>query len=115
VGLPLRGAVAYLRFPHAGPYRLTSARHPWIRCIAFAVEHPYYELTATDGGFAFSGVPPGSYQIVAWHDGMGAEPIVKKALTVGYKFPPPYESSRRITVHDDERVEVRLVLSAPAR
>ena len=37
----------------------------------FVVAHPYYAVTGDDGKFEFTDVPPGTYQIVAWHEGWG--------------------------------------------
>jgi len=31
--------------------------------------HPYYAVTDESGKFEFTDVPPGTYQIVAWHEG----------------------------------------------
>lgn len=33
------------------------------------VQHPYYAVTDESGKFEFTDVPPGTYQIVAWHEG----------------------------------------------
>jgi protocatechuate 3,4-dioxygenase beta subunit len=35
------------------------------------VPHPYYAVTGEAGRFEFTAVPPGTYQIVAWHEGWG--------------------------------------------
>jgi hypothetical protein len=31
--------------------------------------HPYFAVTDADGKFEISGVPPGKYTLVAWHEG----------------------------------------------
>lgn len=33
------------------------------------VLHPYYAVTDESGSFELTDVPPGTYQIVAWHEG----------------------------------------------
>ena len=33
------------------------------------VSHPYYAVTNESGSFEFTGVPPRTYQIAAWHEG----------------------------------------------
>ncbi len=45
--------------------------HVWMNAEMMVVQHPYYAVTDESGRFEFSGVPPGTYQIVAWHEGWG--------------------------------------------
>jgi hypothetical protein len=45
--------------------------HVWMNAEMMVVPHPYYAVTDESGRFEFTGVPPGSYQIVAWHEGWG--------------------------------------------
>src|SRR6202167_4972206 len=45
--------------------------HVWMNAEMMVVNHPYYAVTDESGRFEFSGVPPGTYQIVAWHEGWG--------------------------------------------
>jgi hypothetical protein len=33
------------------------------------VKHPYYAVTDRDGFFKLADVPPGEYEIEAWHEG----------------------------------------------
>jgi len=32
-------------------------------------KHPYYAVTDEDGNFQLAQVPPGNYEIAAWHEG----------------------------------------------
>ena len=45
--------------------------HVWMNAEMFVVAHPYYAVTDEGGKFEFTDVPPGTYQIVAWHEGWG--------------------------------------------
>jgi hypothetical protein len=45
--------------------------HVWMNAEMMVVSHPYYAVTDESGRFEFTGVPPGTYQIVAWHEGWG--------------------------------------------
>ena len=43
--------------------------HVWMNAEMMVVPHPYYAVTDESGRFEFTRVPPGTYQIVAWHEG----------------------------------------------
>jgi hypothetical protein len=45
--------------------------HVWMNAEMMVVSHPYYTVTDESGQFEFTNVPPGTYQIVAWHEGWG--------------------------------------------
>ncbi len=45
--------------------------HAWMRSYIAVMEHPYFAVTAADGGFRFDGLPPGSYVVAAWHEKFG--------------------------------------------
>jgi hypothetical protein len=47
--------------------------HVWMNAEMMVVRHPYYAVTDESGKFEFTDVPPGTYQIVAWHEGWGRE------------------------------------------
>jgi len=43
--------------------------HTWMNAEMMVVPHPYYAVTDVSGKFEITGVPPGTYQLVAWHEG----------------------------------------------
>jgi hypothetical protein len=43
--------------------------HIWMNAEMMVVSHPYYAVTDESGHFELTSVPPGTYQIVAWHEG----------------------------------------------
>ena len=45
--------------------------HVWMNAEMFVIPHPYYAVTDESGKFELTDVPPGTYQIVAWHEGWG--------------------------------------------
>lgn len=41
--------------------------HPFLQTRALVVENPYYAITDAQGRFSIDGVPPGTYEVMAWH------------------------------------------------
>jgi len=46
-----------------------NAGHEWMNAEMMVVEHPYYAVTDESSKFELSDIPPGTYQLVAWHEG----------------------------------------------
>ena len=47
--------------------------HSWMNAYVGVLDHPYFAVTAADGGFDISGLPPGDYVIEAWHERLGTQ------------------------------------------
>lgn len=47
--------------------------HPWMRAYINVVSHPFFSVTGKDGGFAISGLPPGTYTVEAKHEKYGSQ------------------------------------------
>ena len=43
--------------------------HVWMNAEIMVAPHPYYAVTDESGKFELTDVPPGEYEIVAWHEG----------------------------------------------
>lgn len=66
--------------------------HPWMRGYAAVTDHPYFQVTGTDGAFELTDVPVGSYTLEAWHPELGLKTMkVKvtkdKPAVVTFTFP----------------------------
>lgn len=46
-----------------------NAGHVWMNAEVLVVKHPYYAVTDEHGYFKLTDVPPGEYEIEAWHEG----------------------------------------------
>jgi len=41
--------------------------HPFLQTRGFMVENPYYAISDAEGNFSLKDVPPGTYDVLAWH------------------------------------------------
>jgi hypothetical protein len=82
-----------------------NAGHLWMNAEMMVVPHPYFAVTDPNGRFELTDVPPGDYQLVAWHEGWhltSKEEIVdatthQKLQRPVFSEPRTWEQS--ITVH----------------
>ena len=44
-------------------------QHPWMKAYIGVMKHPFFAVSAEDGTYTIKGVPPGTYTVVAWHEG----------------------------------------------
>lgn len=44
-------------------------QHPWMKAYVAVSKHPFFAVTEPDGSYTIKGVPPGTYTVVAWHEG----------------------------------------------
>ena len=66
---PIQDKVISRTFHKSGVVDLKcDAGHVWMNSELLIVDHPYYAVTDAHGNFKITGVPPGDYEIVAWHE-----------------------------------------------
>lgn len=53
--------------------------HSWMGAYVHVVAHPKFAVSAADGSFEIPGLPPGEYEVVAWHETFGEQ---SKKVTV---------------------------------
>ena len=79
--------------------------------------NPYYAVTDAAGNFELTDIPPGQYEIVAWHEGwrvVGESPLYDVMTQVRVKrpmFSAPVTWSKSATVSPHQIVEVNFTLS----
>jgi len=47
-----------------------EAGHPWMNAFVYVADSPYVAVTKDDGTFVIPNVPPGTYKIRMWHEGV---------------------------------------------
>lgn len=57
-------------------------QHSWMKAWVAVVKHPFFSVSAADGTFAIKGLPPGEYEIEAFHEKLGTKTL---HLTVAAK------------------------------
>jgi hypothetical protein len=60
-------------------------QHPWMKSYIGVTKHPFFAVSATDGSFTIKDVPPGTYTVVAWHEGGANGTEQSKQVTVPAK------------------------------
>ena len=56
--------------------------HNWMQSYAGVVDHPFHSVSAADGTFSLTGLPPGTYTIEAVHEKLGSQ---SQTVTIGAK------------------------------
>jgi len=48
-------------------------QHSWMKAYVGVLPHPFFAVTGADGSFTLKGLPPGDYEVEAWHEKLGAK------------------------------------------
>jgi len=48
-------------------------QHSWMKAYAGVLRHPFFAVSGADGSFAITGLPPGEYEVEAWHEKLGTK------------------------------------------
>jgi hypothetical protein len=74
--------ITYTRtFTHPGAVQLLCNIHSTMSAYVFVVDSPLYAKAQASGAFTIRGVPPGRYEMSAWHE--AASTITRKVVVVG--------------------------------
>jgi hypothetical protein len=93
-----------------------NAGHVWMNGEMIVAPHPYYAVTDQDGSFELANVPPGDYEIAAWHEGWRvvgesqAYDVMTQLRVKRPVFSDPVMWSKHVTVPAHQTVEVNFTL-----
>jgi len=73
------GRTKSVRFDRPGIVRVFCDIHSHMSAFILVFSHPFFAVTDDEGRYRIDGVPPGSYNIVAWNEGLTSDP---KPVTV---------------------------------
>ena len=67
-----------VRFDRPGIVRVFCDIHAHMSAFILVFSHRYFAVTDTDGRYRLDNVPPGTYNVVAWHEGQtrGARSVI---------------------------------------
>jgi plastocyanin len=69
LGRYARGRSKAVRFDTPGIVRVFCDIHSHMSAFVLVFGHPYFATTDVGGGYRIDGIPPGTYTVVAWHEG----------------------------------------------
>jgi len=78
--MPIPGMVIPKTFDDHEIFKVKCDVHPWMSSFIGVFDNPYFAITGADGSFKLSGLPAGTYNVVAWHEMYGEKPM---QVTVG--------------------------------
>jgi hypothetical protein len=82
-----------------------DAGHPWMSAYIMIADHPYYVVTDENGHFELTDIPPGTYTLKMWHEGVHiTHTDVQKGVVLKYTYEEPYWESATVTVRSDETI-----------
>lgn len=92
IGQPNKGTRDKVFHKAENAIKIKCDVHKWMTAYVFAMPHPFYAVTGTDGKFKIEGLAPGDYTLAAWHEAYGeVEAKVKvtdKGATQDFTFKP---------------------------
>lgn len=76
-----------------------DAGHPWMSAYIIVADHPYIVVSDRQGNFILDEVPPGSYRVKMWHEGiLVTSEQLERGKVSRYFFEEPYEIVQDVIV-----------------
>ncbi len=71
VAIPIQDKVIKKPLRKPGEVVVKCDAHEWMLGYVYVAKSPYITLTAADGSYSLSDVPPGNYKVKIWHEKLG--------------------------------------------
>lgn len=111
IAQPVRGQRTKVDAPLNKPGIITltcEAGHPWMNAYILVAGHPYVATTNNDGEFIIDGVPPGTYPIKMWHEGVRLTRVIPSLQQ--FEYEDPYETTQQVVVQPNGDAVVNFAL-----
>ena len=77
-----------------GMFTIKCDVHPWMGAHVQVMSHPFFAVTGKDGKFTIPNLPPGTYEIEAWHEKLQTKTTSvtiagDETKTADFSFSPP--------------------------
>jgi hypothetical protein len=84
------------------PFR--DNQHPWEKAYVAVFRHPYFSITDANGDYRIESLPPGQYEVIAWHEEMGEKRmdltiVPGESRSVGFTFDRSDLKNSRLLQH----------------
>jgi plastocyanin len=99
IAQPVRGQRTKVDAPldKPGIVALTcEAGHPWMTAYILVANHPFVATSGENGEFLIDEVPPGTYSIKMWHEGVRLSRVIP-SLQI-FEYEEPYEATQQVVV-----------------
>jgi plastocyanin len=63
-----------IRFDKPGIVRVFCDIHSHMNAFILVFSHPYFSMTDAEGRYRIDDIPPGTYNVIAWNEGLTSEP-----------------------------------------
>jgi plastocyanin len=63
-----------IRFDRPGIVRVFCDIHSHMNAFILVFNHPFFAMTDAEGRYRIENIPPGTYTVVAWNEGLASEP-----------------------------------------
>jgi plastocyanin len=63
-----------VRFDRPGIVRVFCDIHSHMNAFILVFNHRFFDVTDADGRYHIDNIPPGTYNVIAWNEGLASEP-----------------------------------------